>query len=66
MKTLTDTPAAAAGQWDLGDLRVNRLGFGAMRLMSGNPAHLTENVAAAGLTLSESELTQLNTIGTNA
>jgi pyridoxine 4-dehydrogenase len=27
-------PAAAAGQWTLGDLPVNRIGFGAMRLMT--------------------------------
>jgi len=29
------TNAAAAGTWQLGDLTVNRMGFGAMRLMSG-------------------------------
>lgn len=35
--TTTQVPdAAAAGTWQLGDLTVNRLGFGAMRLM-GNP-----------------------------
>ncbi|MFL6140820.1 MAG: oxidoreductase [Labedaea sp.] len=34
-KATTDRgPAAAAGQWTLGDLTVNRIGFGAMRLMS--------------------------------
>ena len=27
--------AAAAGTWQLGDLTVNRLGFGAMRLTGG-------------------------------
>ncbi len=30
----TTTPAAAAGTWKLGSFEVNRLGFGAMRLMS--------------------------------
>ncbi|MFE0106184.1 aldo/keto reductase [Streptomyces sp. NPDC059009] len=29
---MTDSPAAAAGTWTLGDLNVNRVGFGAMRL----------------------------------
>ncbi|HEV2779188.1 MAG TPA: oxidoreductase [Actinophytocola sp.] len=33
--TTTRRPAAAAGQWTLGDLPVNRIGFGAMRLMAG-------------------------------
>lgn len=32
--TTTQSPAAAAGQWTLGDLTVNRMGFGAMRLMA--------------------------------
>ncbi len=32
--TQTQAPAAAAGTWQLGSLNVNRLGFGAMRLMS--------------------------------
>lgn len=32
-------PAAAAGTWKLGDLTVNRLGFGAMRLTGGTPSH---------------------------
>jgi pyridoxine 4-dehydrogenase len=30
-------PAAAAGRWTLGDLTVNRLGFGAMRLTGDRP-----------------------------
>jgi aryl-alcohol dehydrogenase-like predicted oxidoreductase len=30
-------PAAAAGTWRLGDLTVNRLGFGAMRLTGRTP-----------------------------
>lgn len=30
------TNAAAAGTWQLGDLTVNRMGFGAMRLMGGD------------------------------
>jgi pyridoxine 4-dehydrogenase len=30
-------PAAAAGMWQLGDLTVNRLGFGAMRLTGRAP-----------------------------
>jgi pyridoxine 4-dehydrogenase len=30
--TTETTPASAAGTWTLGDLRVNRIGFGAMRL----------------------------------
>ncbi|MGW4057399.1 oxidoreductase [Amycolatopsis sp. NPDC004747] len=34
MTTNTTTPAAAAGTWKLGSFEVNRLGFGAMRLMS--------------------------------
>ncbi|WP_370970272.1 oxidoreductase [Amycolatopsis sp. cg9] len=34
MTTNTTTPAAAAGTWQLGSFEVNRLGFGAMRLMS--------------------------------
>lgn len=37
---MSDTPArpaAAAGTWKLGDLTVNRLGFGAMRLTGGTP-----------------------------
>jgi pyridoxine 4-dehydrogenase len=32
--TTNTAPAAAAGTWKLGSLEVNRLGFGAMRLMS--------------------------------
>ncbi|MET8995069.1 oxidoreductase [Amycolatopsis sp. NPDC004169] len=32
----TTTPAAAAGTWQLGSFEVNRLGFGAMRLMSSS------------------------------
>ncbi|GAA0380900.1 oxidoreductase [Microbispora corallina] len=31
--------AAAAGTWTLGDLTVNRMGFGAMRLTGGRPFH---------------------------
>ncbi|WP_372671416.1 oxidoreductase [Amycolatopsis kentuckyensis] len=34
MTTNTTLPAAAAGTWQLGSFEVNRLGFGAMRLMS--------------------------------
>jgi pyridoxine 4-dehydrogenase len=33
----SSTPAAAAGTWQLGDLTVNRLGFGAMRLTGSRP-----------------------------
>jgi pyridoxine 4-dehydrogenase len=33
----SSTPAAAAGTWRLGDLTVNRLGFGAMRLTGSLP-----------------------------
>ena len=33
----SSTPAAAAGTWHLGDLTVNRLGFGAMRLTGSQP-----------------------------
>jgi len=33
----SSTPAAAAGAWQLGDLTVNRLGFGAMRLTGSLP-----------------------------
>jgi pyridoxine 4-dehydrogenase len=36
MTSLT-LPAAAAGTWTLGDVTVNRLGFGAMRLTGGRP-----------------------------
>jgi pyridoxine 4-dehydrogenase len=32
-----ESPAAAAGTWPLGDLTVNRLGFGAMRLTGNQP-----------------------------
>ncbi|HEV3267411.1 MAG TPA: oxidoreductase [Acidimicrobiales bacterium] len=32
-----ELPAAAAGSWELGDVTVNRIGFGAMRLASGAP-----------------------------
>jgi pyridoxine 4-dehydrogenase len=32
-----ESPAAAAGTWRLGDLTVNRLGFGAMRLTGSRP-----------------------------
>jgi len=35
--TLEPMTAAAAGSWTLGDLTVNRLGFGAMRLTGGVP-----------------------------
>jgi pyridoxine 4-dehydrogenase len=35
--TSTTPPAAAAGTWTLGDLTVNRLGFGAMRLTGSRP-----------------------------
>ena len=33
----SESPAAAAGTWQLGDLTVNRLGFGAMRLTGSLP-----------------------------
>jgi pyridoxine 4-dehydrogenase len=33
----SSSPAAAAGTWPLGDLTVNRLGFGAMRLTGSQP-----------------------------
>ena len=33
----SSTPAAAAGTWQLGDLTVSRLGFGAMRLTGSQP-----------------------------
>ena len=36
--------AAAAGTWTLGDLRVNRIGFGAMRLPQRGPAFAPEAV----------------------
>ena len=32
--TTNTLPAAAAGTWKLGSLEVNRMGFGAMRLMA--------------------------------
>jgi aryl-alcohol dehydrogenase-like predicted oxidoreductase len=54
------TTAAAAGTWKLGDLSVNRRGFGAMRLPgTGNPDHLEENVAAAAIHLSADDLARL-------
>jgi hypothetical protein len=34
---MTDTAITAAGRWTLGDLTVNRLGFGAMRLTGRAP-----------------------------
>jgi pyridoxine 4-dehydrogenase len=36
--------AAAAGSWTLGDLKVNRVGFGAMRLPQRGPAFASEAV----------------------
>ncbi len=38
--TSATLPAAAAGTWTLGDLTVNRLGFGAMRITGGRPFDL--------------------------
>jgi aryl-alcohol dehydrogenase-like predicted oxidoreductase len=38
-------PAAAAGTWTLGDLRVNRIGFGAMRLPQTGEAFAPDAVA---------------------
>lgn len=37
MSDTNTRPATAAGSWKLGDLPVNRLGFGAMRLTGGTP-----------------------------
>ncbi|WP_329391124.1 oxidoreductase [Streptomyces sp. NBC_01716] len=37
MSDTRDRPATAAGTWRLGDLTVNRVGFGAMRLTGGVP-----------------------------
>jgi pyridoxine 4-dehydrogenase len=36
-RVTSSSPAAAAGSWPLGDLTVNRLGFGAMRLTGSLP-----------------------------
>ena len=38
--------AAAAGTWKLGDLTVNRMGFGAMRLPQDGPALIADSVPA--------------------
>lgn len=49
--TAPDGPAAAAGRWRLGDLEVNRLGFGAMRTTGtggmdrGTPRDRTTSIA---------------------
>ncbi|MFF3289400.1 aldo/keto reductase [Streptomyces sp. NPDC003023] len=48
MTTTIDAAAAAAGSWKLGDLTVNRLGFGAMRLThnaDGSPSDRDRAVA---------------------
>ena len=37
MKTSAPVTAAAAGTWQLGDLTVNRMGLGAMRLPQTGP-----------------------------
>ena len=37
--------AAAAGTWRLGDLEVNRVGYGALRLTEEEPALLDEPCA---------------------
>lgn len=37
MSDSSTRPAASAGTWKLGDLSVNRVGFGAMRLTGGTP-----------------------------
>ncbi|GLY83934.1 oxidoreductase [Actinoallomurus iriomotensis] len=42
--TSETTPAAAAGTWTLGDLRVNRVGFGAMRLPQTGEAFAADAV----------------------
>ncbi|MFB9836735.1 oxidoreductase [Actinoallomurus acaciae] len=42
--TSETTPAAAAGTWTLGDLRVNRIGFGAMRLPQTGEAFAADAV----------------------
>ncbi|MFD9965125.1 oxidoreductase [Amycolatopsis sp. NPDC058986] len=44
--TRTTTPAAAAGTWQLGSFTVNRLGFGAMRLMGGGEGRGRETAIA--------------------
>ncbi len=50
--------AAAAGKIDVGgDLTVNRLGSGAMRIPgSGDPEHVEQNVAAAAIELTAEEI----------
>ena len=57
----TSGPTAAdAGTVDIGgDITVNRLGFGAMRI----GPHLEESVAAAGLRLDRQEIAALNDLG---
>jgi aryl-alcohol dehydrogenase-like predicted oxidoreductase len=47
--TLTTTNASAAGTWRLGDLTVNRLGFGAMRLMSNADGTPSDRARAVGV-----------------
>ncbi|MFD0358541.1 oxidoreductase [Streptomyces sp. NPDC127110] len=44
--TTETTTAAASGTWTLGDLKVNRIGFGAMRLPQNGPA--LQAAAASG------------------
>ena len=67
--------AAAAGTIDVGgDLTINRLGFGAMRITgpgiarspqilpipgSGSPEHVEQNVAAASIELSPDEISAI-------
>ena len=58
--------AAAAGTWTLGDLTVNRVGFGPHVLAipgTADPGHLAENVAAGALRLAPDELTRLQSLG---
>jgi len=44
--TKTTSPAAAAGTWQLGSVTVNRLGFGAMRLMSTSDGRVRDRADA--------------------
>ena len=54
----TEVSAFASGQFLVGgDIAVNRLGFGAMRI--SRVSHLVENVAAAQLNLSEDDFAAL-------
>jgi hypothetical protein len=57
--------AAAAGTWRLGDLTVNRMGLGAMRVTQTGSAFAgtAENVAAGAIRFTDDELASLDALG---